>query len=300
MQSNYTFTRSAEVLRRNAEKILISGRHVKAAQITEAGGLRLIHELELHQIELEMQNEELIRINAEKDKFISILAHDLRGPFSSFLGLTKFFSEGLSEMKQEEAQELADSMKDSAASVYHLMENLLEWARMKRGLIEFKPVTVPLSGVIKRSADSLSGLARHKNQTVTIEIPEDILVNVDLTMLESTLRNLLSNAIKFSYRDGQIKISARVQHGTDVETIISDQGTGMSPALLETLFKIDSRSGRVGTEGELSTGLGLLLCREFIEKNGGKLSAQSIEGIGSTFRFTLPLAPRPFVSRFLI
>jgi signal transduction histidine kinase len=196
-------------------------------------------------------------------------------------------------MKQEEAQVLANDLKESATSVYHLMENLLEWAKMQRGLIEFQPVTVPLLGVIKRSVDSLSELARHKNQTVTVDIPEEIFVNVDLTMLESTLRNLLSNAIKFSYRDGQIVISARVHAHTYIETIITDHGIGMSPGLLDTLFKIDSRSGRMGTEGELSTGLGLLLCREFIEKNGGILSAESKEGKGSTFRFTLPVVPNP-------
>ncbi len=291
MKSNYTTTGSTEVLRKNAEKLLISRQPATAARISESDGLRLIHELEVHQIELEMQNEELIQINTEKDKFFSILAHDLRSPFSSFLGLTKIFSEELSEMKQEEAQGLANALRDSAASVYHLMENLLEWARMQRGLNEFQPVTVPLVGVIKKSVDSLSGMAKHKNQTINIDIPEDIFVNVDLTMLESTLRNLISNAVKFSHRDGQITISARVHNGTFVETIITDHGLGMSPGLLDTLFKIDSRSGRMGTEGEPSTGLGLLLCREFIEKNGGKLSAESIEGKGSTFRFTLPLIP---------
>ena len=291
MKSNKTLTGLPEVLRKNAEKLLISRQPGQAGYISESDGLRLIHELEVHQIELEMQNEELIQINAEKDKFFSILAHDLRSPFGSFLGLTKIFSENLSEMKQEEVQELANSLRDSALNVFHLMENLLEWAKMQRGLIEFRPVTVPLIGVIRKSVNFLSEMARNKNQTIAVKIPEDIFVNVDLNMLESTLRNLLSNAIKFSYRGGQIVISARVSSETFVETTITDHGLGMSPALLDTLFKIDSRSGRTGTEGEPSAGLGLLLCREFIEKNGGTLSAVSIEGKGSTFRFKLPLVP---------
>lgn len=291
MKSNKTIKGLPEVLRQNAEKLLISRQPGQGGYLTESDGLRLIHELEVHQIELEMQNDELIQINAEKDKFFSILAHDLRSPFNAFLGLTKIFSENLSEMKQEEVQELANALRDSALNVYHLMENLLEWAKMQRGLIEFQPVTVPLAGVIRKSVDSLSEVARNKNQSITIEIPVDIFVNADLNMLESTLRNLLSNAIKFSYRGGQIMISARVSSANFAETSITDHGLGMSHGMLDTLFKIDSRSGRTGTEGEPSAGLGLLLCREFIEKNGGTLSAVSVEGKGSTFRFKLPLVP---------
>ena len=240
-----------------------------------------------------MQNEEFTRLNAEKDKFFSILAHDLRSPLSSFLGLTKIFSEELSGMKQEEVQELANSLRESALSVYHLLENLLDWSQMQRGLIEFKPVKVHLNDIIRKTIGSLSDLANQKNQEVQLQLSGNPFVRVDLTMLESTLRNLLSNALKFSFRGGQITLSTNVLQDKFVEIAIIDNGLGMSAGLISRLFTLDGQTGRSGTEGEHSTGLGLLLCNEFVEKNGGEIVAVSVEGKGSTFSFTLPIYADP-------
>lgn len=242
---------------------------------------------------LTLKNEELTRLNAEKDKFFSILAHDLRSPLSSFLGLTKIFSEELSEMKHEEVQELANSLRESAKSVYHLLENLLDWSQMQRGLIEFKPVKVHLNDIIRKTIGSLSDLANQKNQEVQLQLSGNPFVRVDLTMLESTLRNLLSNALKFSFRGGQITLSTNVLQDKFVEIAIIDNGLGMSVGLISRLFTLDGRTGRIGTEGEHSTGLGLLLCKEFVEKNGGEIVAVSVEGKGSTFSFTLPIYADP-------
>lgn len=242
---------------------------------------------------LTLKNEELTRLNAEKDKFFSILAHDLRSPLSSFLGLTKIFSEELSEMKHEEVQELANSLRESAKSVYHLLENLLDWSQMQRGLIEFKPVKVHLNDIIRKTIGSLSDLANQKNQEVQLQLSGNPFVRVDLTMLESTLRNLLSNALKFSFRGGQITLSTNVLQDKFVEIAIIDNGLGMSAGLISRLFTLDGRTGRIGTEGEHSTGLGLLLCKEFVEKNGGEIVAVSVEGKGSTFSFTLPTYADP-------
>lgn len=242
---------------------------------------------------LTLKNEELTRLNAEKDKFFSILAHDLRSPLSSFLGLTKIFSEELSGMKQEEVQELANSLRESAKSVYHLLENLLDWSQMQRGLIEFKPARVHLNDIIRKSIGSLSDLANQKNQEVQLQLSGNPFVRVDLTMLESTLRNLLSNALKFSFRGGQITLSTNVLQDKFVEIAIIDNGLGMSAGLISRLFTLDGQTGRSGTEGEHSTGLGLLLCKEFVEKNGGEIVAVSVEGKGSTFSFTLPIYADP-------
>jgi len=240
------------------------------------------------EMEINFKNEELIKVNAEKDKFFSIMAHDLRGPLSSFLCLTKMFAEQLPVMKKKEIQEIANSLKESAARVFHLIENLLEWSRMKRGLIEFKPQSIPLIDIINKSIESLSDQADQKNQEIQLQVPENMIVNVDFTMLESTLRNLLSNAMKFSFRGGKILISAKGIQDNFIEIDITDNGIGMNSMLMSNLFQINGQKGRNGTEGEPSTGLGLLLCKEFVEKNGGKIQVESVEGKGSTFSFTLP------------
>ncbi len=244
-------------------------------------------------VEIKLKNEELIKLNAEKDKFFSIIAHDLTSPFNSFLGFTKILAEKLPVMEQDEIQEIAYSLKNSATNLYHLIVNLLEWSRMQRGLTEFKPETIPLIDVVKKSTEGLSNLAYQKNQEIQLQVPENLIVKVDKVMLESTLRNLLNNAVKFSFQGGKISISAKVIQDNFIEISITDTGIGMSEELLGKLFQINEPVGRKGTEEEPSAGLGLIICKDFVEKHGGKIQAESIEGKGSTFRFTLPANMKP-------
>lgn len=297
MNSNPNRSEYMQNLRRKAEALLISRLSKPDDQNdkNEADALRLIHELEVYQIELEMQNDELNLLNAEKDKIFSILAHDLRGPFTSFLGLTELLTEKLSEKNQDKIQEIANSIKFSATNVYHLIEDLLEWSRIQNGLIDFKPVTIPLIDVASKSIASLFEQAKQKDQQVQVQIPDHILINVDLTMLDSTIRNLLSNAIKFSFRGGKILITAHCNEGKTITITIKDNGIGMDQLLLNKLFQLNSDIKRKGTNGEASIGLGLVICKEFVEKNGGKIWAESIEGKGSSFSFTLPEADNPHI-----
>jgi signal transduction histidine kinase len=160
---------------------------------------------------------------------------------------------------------------------------------MQLGLIELKVESAPLIDVINKSIESLSDNLNQKNQEIQLQVPENIFVKADLTMLESIIRNLVSNAIKFSFPGGIILISAKTLHENFVETSIKDDGLGMSAALIKKLFQIGGKTGRNGTDGEPSSGLGLQLCKEFVEKNGGRIRVESIEGMGSTFSFTLPL-----------
>lgn len=241
------------------------------------------------EMELEHKNEELLKLNAEKDKFFSILAHDLRGPCSSFLGITKILDEKMTKMKPEELQSMISSLRKSASVVYHLIENLLEWAILQRGLLDVNPLPVKLLDVINRTLEIQSDLIKQKNLNISVAVPVNMNVKADLAMLESICRNLISNAIKFSHKGSMIYISVIKIPGKLAEIAIKDKGIGMNADLVYKLFHMNGQTGRSGTEGEISKGLGLLICKELIERNGGQLRAESIEGHGSTFSFTLPL-----------
>jgi len=238
--------------------------------------------------ELLDKNEQLVKVNAEKDKFFSIIAHDLRSPFSSFLGITHMFVENLPSMEKADLQEMAVSMEKSASSLYGLLENLLEWAKMQRGLVPFNPVVVSLFSSVSKSMEMLMESIKNKEIEITYDIPVDIRVVADTNMLQTVIRNLVSNAVKFTPRSGKISLSAKVSGNNFVEISVKDSGIGMSPAILNNLFQLNTQINRKGTDGEPSSGLGLLLCKEFIEKHGGKMWVESEEGKGSTFYFTIP------------
>jgi signal transduction histidine kinase len=281
-------TLKAKTLRQKAEGLFGKGKTPPVKGFFFDEKLKLVHELELFQIELELQIEELERLNAEKDKLFSILAHDLKSPFNAFLGLTEILEEQIHILDKESLRSIATSLRKSAANVYYLIENLFAWARMQRGLIEHNPETACLLTVIERNTALLSDIAIRKEQQFRTGVSETLYVHADIPMLDLTLRNLLTNAMKFSSRGSTVQISARTTKGHFIETAIKDQGIGINVQLIERLFHIDETIGRRGTEGEESSGLGLLLCKEFVEKNGGEIWVESLEGKGSTFSFTIP------------
>lgn len=244
-------------------------------------------ELKQKNEELLVKNEELQAINSEKDKFFSIISHDVRGPLSSFLGLTELMAEGLQSFKLNEIQEMAGAMKDSAANLFELLGNLLEWAQMQRGLIAFNPEKLILNDILKESSELFHQSARNKLISIVVDIPDELVVIADKNMLSSIIRNLTSNAVKFTPRGGKVFISAKTFENNTVEVSVTDSGIGMKKEMVENLFKIDKNTSRPGTEGEPSTGLGLLLSRDFVEKQGGHIWAESEVGKGSTFYFTL-------------
>jgi len=238
--------------------------------------------------EIKLKNELLQTINAEKDKFFSILAHDLKGPLSAFLGATQILTEEIQNMTLEEIKEIAISMKESASNIFGLLENLLEWSRLKRGMMDFIPETFNMKQIITASIEVLTESARKKEITIDYSLPEDITINADLHMFETVIRNLVSNSIKFTPKYGEINISATITEDNNTEVKISDTGIGMDKELISRLFLLNEKTSRRGTEGEPSTGLGLLLCNEFIEKHGGKIWVESEAGKGSTFGFIIP------------
>ena len=255
--------------------------------------IRDISQRVLADSELAYKNYELQKINAEKDKFFSIISHDLRGPFNSFLGLTQIMAEKLPTLTMDEIQQIANSMRTSATNLYRLLENLLQWSRMKQGLIPFTPKRVNLRSIVDESLKMVLDTALSKGIEIQYDIPDEMMVLADSNMLLAVMRNLVSNAVKFTGKGGRISLSAKAGDDKNVEISIEDTGIGMDKHLIKNLFVLDVNTSRKGTEGESSTGLGLILCKDFIEKQGGTLKVESETGKGSIFRFTIPHPNKP-------
>ncbi len=251
------------------------------------GMSRDVTERKLADEEIKHKNELLQSINAEKDKFFSFLAHDLREPLSNFVAATQILTEEIQTMSLDEIRELTVSMKISASSIYCLLENLLEWSYFKRGVLEFTPKMHNLKNIVQNSIEVVSESVGKKNIVIDFSIADDLRVYIDKHMFESVIRNLVSNAVKFTPRGGKIIISASAVNDNFIKLKISDTGIGMNTELKSKLFLLSEKTSRPGTEGEPSTGLGLLLCKDFIEKNGGKIWVESEEGKGSAFSITI-------------
>lgn len=245
--------------------------------------------LELKQTNEKLQdkNEELQTTNSEKDKFFSIISHDVRGPLSSFLQLTEIMAEGLNSYSLNEIQQINEAMRSSASNILELLGNLLEWARMQRGLIDFNPELLSISNLLTESMEMINQSAHNKSITITVDLPEELSVMADKNMIGSVIRNLTSNAVKFTKKGGKVNIKAQKTENNSIKFSVSDTGIGMNEEVVNNLFRIDTNNRRQGTEGEPSTGLGLLLCKDFVEKHGGRIWAESEVGKGSTFYFTI-------------
>jgi len=235
---------------------------------------------------VEMRTLELTKLNLEKDKFFSIISHDLKSPFQGFLGITKAMAENASSFSVEELEKFGSEMYKTAKNLFTLLKNLLEWAQMQNGAMKYEPKEISLAGSITENVTILKKRSEQKGISIRSAVPENLSVYADEQMLNSVLLNLISNAIKFTREDGKITINAKAVDEM-IEIAVNDTGVGMPNKTMEKLFKLGEKVGSKGTEGELSTGLGLLLCKEFVEKHGGKIWAESEVGKGSTFYFTL-------------
>ncbi|MBF4470091.1 ATP-binding protein [Flavobacterium sp. HJJ] len=236
---------------------------------------------------LKEKNTLISNINLQKDKFYSIVAHDLRGPFNGFLGLTELMAEDIDEMSNEEIKFAATNMRSSAKNLFNLLENLLEWTRMEQNLVPFEPKEYPLESTILDSILTLHDIAEKKEISIKTQIPNTISVLADKNMFQAIIRNTVLNAIKFTPKKGTIDIHA-IETPADITITVKDTGIGMNQDLIDDLFKIDTKNNRIGTENEPSTGLGLILCKEFIEKHKGRIWVESEEGKGSAFHFSFP------------
>lgn len=247
--------------------------------------------LEKQKTEIQDQRNELEAANAAKDRFFSIIAHDLRSPISGFLGLTEVLTNELPNNDPGKILRLVSAMRKSSTNIFNLLENLLSWGRMQQGLYNFVMNYIELFPVIEECISTTIESAKNKGIEIQNNTPAGLLVYADVNVLKMVIRNLLTNAVKFSNMGAKVTVSARNTIDYNVEICVKDSGIGMNDTLLNNLFRIDLQTNRRGTDGEPSTGLGLIICKELIEKHNGKLTVQSKVAQGSVFCILLPLNP---------
>lgn len=235
-------------------------------------------------------NSDLVKTNQNKDKLFSIIAHDLKSPFISLLGFSEYMVNEFESITKDEMLDYARSINTSAKNIFTLLENLLQWSRLKTGKIDARPQKFNFNDLLDEVLRLFNGMADNKKIRLVNNLHSgDIWVFTDKTMLESVLRNLISNSIKFSYKLSDIVVSSKVT-GRFLEISIRDRGVGMTDHQVNTLFMEETYESRRGTANEKGTGLGLMLCKEFIEKNQGQIRVESKEGEGTEFFFTVQLA----------
>jgi ligand-binding sensor domain-containing protein/signal transduction histidine kinase len=233
-------------------------------------------------------NSNLLEINATKDKLFSIIGHDLRGPIGTVMNYAQILNDQWHSLDQEETAELLTALKNISENTYNLLENLLYWSRNQQGTIDYHPQKYEINQLIEENINLLNYNAVKKGVSLHSEINHTIEAYFDKDMIKTVIRNLISNSIKFT-KTGEVKIT--VESNKDhVLVSISDTGSGISDENQKKLFKTDQNFTTKGTSGEKGTGLGLILCKEFVEKNRGKIWVESTMGKGSIFKFTLPLS----------
>jgi signal transduction histidine kinase len=233
------------------------------------------------------QRQQLEALNASKDKFLSIIAHDLRSPFSSLRILINMSVEQVAHGNQEHLEQTMQLLNTSADTLHALLENLLTWSRIQRGMMEYYPQTIDIRTIVTRNVELLTANAEQKQISLRNLLAEEFVVFADLNMIDAVVRNLVSNALKFTDAGGSIAVSAtHSEH--EVSVSVSDTGIGIAEEHISKLFRIDAKYKRLGTAHEKGTGLGLILCKEFVEHHGGKIWVESEAGKGSTFTFSLP------------
>ncbi len=249
-----------------------------------------IHERKQTEDALRESEQALQKLNISKDTFFSIIAHDLKGPIGSLKDLIQMTEERLETQSPEQLKSIVVLQRSATENLFKLLENLLTWSRIQRGMVEYTPIQLNLGNLVRQNVELLGGIARQKQITLRNQVSDSMLVYGDRNMIDTVIRNLMSNALKFTRADGTVSVSADT-HGDVVEIAVSDTGIGIAQEHIPKLFRIETKFKRLGTAREKGTGLGLILCREFVEQHQGKIWVESEEGQGAAFKFTLPAMP---------
>jgi signal transduction histidine kinase len=249
----------------------------------------LLRNYELEKERAEDNEVKLRKLNADKDLFISILAHDLRNPFNTLLGLSEMLLEDVHTQDAATTRKHIEIMNTISKTTYNLLEDLLLWAKSQSGKLDFKPTGIDFVKTCQKVVETMRIVAISKKITVNYAATSPIQILADEDMIKVVLRNLVSNGIKFTNSGGEINIITE-QTPSFLTVTVSDNGVGIKPESLINLFDISKKVTTAGTSNEKGTGLGLMLCKEFIERHGGKIWVESVSGKGSDFKFTIPLA----------
>lgn len=231
-----------------------------------------------------VQREELKQLNLVKDKLLSVISHDLRGPIAAVSGLLGLLKSG--HLNYQELQTQSSSLNSEVQGLTYLLDNLLSWSKSQMQGINLSKENIVLSEIVDENLKIIGPMSDHKGLVIKNDIPKDCYVYTDRNLLSLVVRNLIMNAIKFTNKNGEVHIACNT--GTQQVTVaVNDTGVGIGEEDLKRLFDTQSHYSRMGTANEAGTGIGLLLCQEFLELDGGQIWAESTEGVGSSFKFTL-------------
>ena len=265
-------------------------RNIVAYMLVAGAGFFLLWYIQLlskrRQLELETQNRELQDLNAAKDKFISVIAHDLKTPAANIESLSQTLKENFDELDREEQISCIDMLVESAKTHNELLRTLLDLSRLRLGSKQFIPERLDICKLVDEVLEQTKLQARQKRISQSNQTGE-CLVNADKSMIATVVRNLVVNAIKFTHSGGEIVIRSE-KNNTEVIVSVTDTGIGIADAKKDRIFGVDSSESTTGTANETGTGLGLLLCREYVKRNGGAIWFESEPNKGTTFFFSLP------------
>jgi signal transduction histidine kinase/Flp pilus assembly protein TadD len=275
-----------EISKTNDKLVSLNQNLLEQKQKTE----ELNHQLHHSNKKLKESEKHLIEINSTKDKFFSIISHDLRNPFAAIVSFSRILKRDMENLTADELRELALELDKSVLKINNLLENLLQWSRAQTGKIRYEPEYIAIHEIVKDNLALFKNNAKEKKIVLVDKVDDDTPVWADRNMTDTVIRNLLSNALKYTGQGGRIVLKSEMKEGT-VFISIEDNGVGMSEESQKKIFRVDTLHSTYGTMDEKGSGLGLLLCKEFVEKQGGKISFKSQKDKGSEFTFSLPLEP---------
>ncbi|MFN2267810.1 MAG: ATP-binding protein, partial [Desulfonatronovibrio sp.] len=260
-------------------------------EMLRVAAVRDITERKLADDKIKLINQKLEEANDQKEKLLSIIAHDLKSPMAGVFSISKLLAQDIQSLSQQEIKLISDEIHKSMENLMILLDDLLQWAQMSSERMEFSFEKIDIHKLAEPTLHTARDMAQRKSIKIQSEIPEDLFIVADKSMINTVIRNLIFNAIKFTNKDGNIFIKARIAESF-VEVCIQDDGIGMEEKVLSTIFTVDKSKRQLGTEGEKGTGLGLVLCKDFVEKHGGRIWAESEPDKGTRVFFTLPGATK--------